>query len=159
MKKVSSLEALRALQADSLGYALIRAAQLWNTRALAQANAQSGGGFREAHTRLIPHLLSPDGIRISELARRVDVTKQAAQQLVADLVDGGFARLQPDPDDARARRVVLTPQGIAASIAGTHVLLSVERSLSPTLGKADAKALRRLLRKLLNVLEADVDAP
>lgn len=155
-KKPASLAALRRLQSTSLGYVLIRCGQLFNDRAMAKVNA-GGREFklREAHTRLLPHLQSPEGIRIGDLARRLDVTKQAVQQLVADMVAGGFVRLSADPDDARARRAALTERGISASLVGTGVLLDVERELD--LGRRDAKALHRLLSRLLAALE--VEAP
>lgn len=155
MKK-PSLSELQKLQASSLGYLLIRCGQLWNARGVAAVNAESATPMlRDAHTRLFPYLQQPGGIRITELARRLDVTKQAVQQLVADLVDQGFARLEPDPDDARARRVTLTEHGVKASLYGTGVLLGIERELTPAFGKRDAKELRQLLSRLLMILEAE----
>ena len=35
--------------------------------------------LREAHTRLLPYLQDPAGIRITDLAQAVGVTKQAVQ--------------------------------------------------------------------------------
>lgn len=123
---------------------------------MAKVNAE-GSGFklREAHTRLLPHLQDPEGIRLGDLAKKLDVTKQAVQQLIADMVEGGFVRLDPDPDDSRARRAVLTELGIASSLHGTGVLIALENELH--LGKRDAKELHRLLSRLLMALE--VEAP
>ncbi len=155
MKK-PSLDELQKLQASSLGYVLIRCGHLWNARGVAAVNAEAGKtALREAHTRLLPYLQQPGGVRITELARRLDVTKQAVQQLVAELVDQGFASLEVDPADARARRVTLTEKGVAASLHGTGVLLGIERDLTPSFGKRDAKALRQLLSRLLMILEAE----
>src|ERR1044072_3938453 len=113
----------RRLQASAVGYLLIRSGQLWNDRAIRRVNAEARGPvLREAHTRLLPHLLEPDGIRITELARRLSVTKQAVQPLVADMVEAGVLRMEIDPDDARARRVILTAHGFAAMRHGTGIL-------------------------------------
>jgi DNA-binding MarR family transcriptional regulator len=146
---------VRRLQASSVGYLLIRSGQLWNERAIRVVNAEGRGPvLREAHTRLLPHLLEPDGIRITELARRLSITKQAVQPLVADMVAAGVLRMEDDPDDARARRVILTAHGFAAMRHGTGILLDIEAALAPTVGKAAMKELRRLLASLLAALEA-----
>lgn len=146
---------LQRLQSTSLGYALIRCGQLFNERAMAKVNADAGEfRLREAHTRLLPHLQEPNGIRLGDLAKKIDVTKQAVQQLIADMVEGGFVQLDVDPDDSRARRAKLTDLGITASLHGTSVLISLENELK--LGKRDAKELHRLLSRVLMALEVEV---
>lgn len=150
------LTELQRLQSTSLGYALIRCGQLFNERAMAKVNAGAAEfKLREAHTRLLPHLQAHDGIRLGDLAKKLDVTKQAVQQLIADMVDGGFVQLDVDPDDSRARRARLTELGITASLHGTSVLIALEKELE--LGKRDAKELHRLLSRVLMALE--VEAP
>ncbi len=153
MKK--RLEQLQKRQADSLGFLLIRCGQLWNERGIAQVNLEAGAPvLREAHTKLLPHLQAPEGIRITALAERVGVTKQAVQPLVAELSEQGLVRVEPDPDDARARRVTLTALGVDAMLHGTGVLERLERDVAPALGKAEVKALKQSLRRLLAVLES-----
>ncbi|MBM4777572.1 MAG: MarR family transcriptional regulator [Archangiaceae bacterium] len=148
------LERLRKRQADSLGFLLIRCGQLWNERGISQVNAEAGRPvLREAHTKLLPYLQAPTGIRITALAEHVGVTKQAVQPLVAELARQGLVRVEPDPDDARARRVALTAAGVEAMLHGTGVLERIERDVAPALGKAELEALKRSLRRLLAVLE------
>lgn len=153
MKK--RLGQLQKRQADSLGFLLIRCGQLWNERGIAQVNLEAGAPvLREAHTKLLPHLQAPEGIRITALAERVGVTKQAVQPLVAELSEQGLVRVEPDPDDARARRVTLTALGVDAMLHGTGVLERLEREVAPALGRAEVKALKQSLRRLLAVLES-----
>jgi DNA-binding MarR family transcriptional regulator len=155
-----TLDHVRALQAESLGYLLVRAGQLWSERVLSIVHAEAGAPVvREAHTRLFPHLLAEHGIRITDLARALGVTKQAVQPLVAELAALHVVRVAPDPDDARARRVHLTEHGIAAMVHGTGVLLRVEAELAPRLGARDTAQLKRLLGKLLPLLERAQEPP
>lgn len=154
------LDHVRALQSESLGYLLLRAGQLWSERVLSIVHAEAGAPVvREAHTRLFPHLLAEGGIRITDLARVLGVTKQAIQPLVAELTELGMVRLVPDPDDARARRVLLTDHGVAAMVHGTGVLLRVEAELAPRLGTRDAAQLKRLLGQLLVLLDRSNEEP
>jgi DNA-binding MarR family transcriptional regulator len=148
------LDHVRALQAQSLGYLLLRASQLWSERVLSIVHAEAGGPVvREAHTRLFPHLLAEGGIRITDLARALNVTKQAVQPLVAELGELGMVRVIADPDDARARRVLLTDHGVAAMVHGTGVLMRIEAEVAPRLGVRDTAHLKRLLAELVPALE------
>lgn len=150
-----TLSQVQKLQASSLGYLLIRCSQIWGDRAIAQVNAEAGRPvLREAHTRLLPHLQTPDGIRITDLAKAVGVTKQAAQPLVAELALQGIVHIQPDRSDARAKRVFLTEHGLEALMHGTGVLLHIEDELAPSLGPRTRQALKTHLGKLLTVLQA-----
>ena len=154
MSRRRPLDHVQALQAESLGFLLVRAGQLWSERVLSLVNADAGAPVvREAHTRLFPHLLGQSGIRITELAKALGVTKQAVQPLVAELTELGMVRLEPDPLDARARRVHLTDHGVAAMVHGTGVLLRVEAEIAPQLAPRDLVQLKRLLGKLLPLLE------
>ena len=55
----------------------------------------------------------PDGLRPSDLAARMRVTKQALNYLLRGLEQNGYLKRQPDPDDRRARRIALTDHGRA----------------------------------------------
>src|SRR6476646_8524796 len=78
---------------------LFKAARLANERALARAAADAQRPpVRAAHTALFPHL-DFDGIRLTDLAARVGVTKQAVGQLVDDLADLGMVERISDPTD------------------------------------------------------------
>lgn len=143
------------MQASSLGYLLIRCSQIWGDRAIAAVNLEAGAPvLREAHTRLLPHLQDPAGIRITDLAQAVGVTKQAVQPLVAELATMGLVRTEADTGDARARRVYLTPFGLEALMHGTGILLQIEAQLAVRLGQRTREALKRQLAKLLAVLES-----
>jgi DNA-binding MarR family transcriptional regulator len=158
--RAPSLDELAALQASSLGYQLIRAGQLWNERAIARVNSEAGAPvLRDAHTRLFPHLLGHDGVRIVDLAARLAVTKQAIAPLVQELAELGFVRVDVDQDDARAKRVHLTRTGRAAMAHGTGVLIAIEDDVRPALGARDLRALHRQLTAVVAALTAAPEAP
>jgi DNA-binding MarR family transcriptional regulator len=53
----------------------------------------------------------------ADVAEHLGITKQAAGQLVAYLVDHGYVVRRPDPGDARARLLALTDRGRACTDA------------------------------------------
>ncbi|MFC9354210.1 MarR family winged helix-turn-helix transcriptional regulator [Arthrobacter sp. NPDC057013] len=56
-------------------------------------------------------MLVHDGVRVGEIARNLGVRVPSATEQVIKLERAGLARREPDPDDSRAVRVVLTAQG------------------------------------------------
>jgi DNA-binding MarR family transcriptional regulator len=149
-----NLEELGRRQRESVGYLLIRAGQLWNERAIHRVNALAGAPvLRESHTRLLPLLSRPEGARVTELSRRLGLTKQAVQPLVAELKALRVVASKPDPSDRRASRIVLTPQGVSGVAKGNDVLREIEAELVGEYGRSEMKVLRKLLARLLTQLE------
>lgn len=65
-----------------------------------------------AHVHITRHL-SLAGDRLTDLADRAGMTKQAMAQVVDQCEAWGLVQRTPDPHDARARRVRFTPTGLA----------------------------------------------
>ncbi|MCX4097954.1 MarR family winged helix-turn-helix transcriptional regulator [Nocardia sp. alder85J] len=61
--------------------------------------------------------MAPVGATVGEIADHLGVTKQAASQLVEELVTKGYAVRNPHPRDARARLITLTDRGWAVTRA------------------------------------------
>ena len=72
------------------------------------ARAQVGA----AHIHITRHL-PPQGARLTELAQRAGMTKQAMAALVTQCEAWGMVQREDDPRNARARRIVFTASGLA----------------------------------------------
>ncbi|MDB4976710.1 MAG: transcriptional regulator, MarR family [Myxococcaceae bacterium] len=133
---------------------LFKAARLLDEQALARVAAQQGAvRLRRSHMSLLPHL-ALEGTRITELAERLGISKQAVSQLVDDLEGFGVVERVPDPDDARARRVAFTRRGRAGFFEGLAILQTLEQELATAIGE---KPMAQLRSGLLAIL-AQVDA-
>lgn len=135
---------------------LFKASRLANERALARAAADAGAAasaVRPAHTALFPHL-DFDGIRLTELASRVGVTKQAVGQLVDDLVALGMVERIDDPTDKRAKRIRFSRRGYAGLMHGLGVLQEVEGDLRASVGARRMRELHETLRLVILALES-----
>ncbi|MFF1276917.1 MarR family winged helix-turn-helix transcriptional regulator [Streptomyces marokkonensis] len=104
-------------------------------------------GVRPAHGFAFTRL-APDGATVTDLAAHLGVTKQAASQLVDELVRKGYAERRPHPGDARARLVVLTESGWACTRAAEEAAAEVVRTWGGVLGEADVRALREVLLRI-----------
>jgi DNA-binding MarR family transcriptional regulator len=65
-----------------------------------------------AHIHITRHLTA-EGARLTDLAQRAGLTKQAMGALVSDCEAWGMVTRDPDPADARARQIRFTAAGLA----------------------------------------------
>jgi DNA-binding MarR family transcriptional regulator len=153
MVKPAELEALEKEKRASVGQLLFKCARLLDERAIARVNRAIGQPpLRPAHTNLFPHI-DFAGTRLSDIARRIGITKQAVGQLVADLAARGVVELLDDPADGRAKLVRFTAAGTTAIRHGLEVLRSIEAELGAEIGEQNMRALHRALLALLPALE------
>jgi len=92
--------------------------------------------------------LDDDGTRVSVLAERAHVSKQAMAQLVAHLEEHGYVERVPDPHDRRAKLVRATERGGEVFAIAQAMLASVDARLRQRLGDAKVEQLRTLLEEL-----------
>ncbi|QUW82980.1 MarR family transcriptional regulator [Streptomyces mirabilis] len=92
--------------------------------------------------------LAPDGATVTDLATHLGVTKQAASQLVDELVRKGYAERRPYPGDARARLVVLTERGWACTRAAEEAAADAVRAWIEVLGEGEVGVLRDRLARI-----------
>src|SRR5438132_6625144 len=93
-------------------------------------------------------LVDRTGTRLTELARRAGVTKQAMMQMIDDLQGIGCVRRTPDPEDARAKVVRLTAKGLRQRARARKALQTVESRLRRRLGPRKFEALRLTLEEV-----------
>jgi len=132
---------------------LFKAARLANEQALARVASGAGGPrVRPAHTALFPHL-DFAGIRLTDLAARVGVTKQAVGQLVDDLAALGMVERATDPDDSRAKLIRFSRRGHAALLHGLGVLRALQDDLGARVGARRMRELHETLTLVIAALE------
>jgi DNA-binding MarR family transcriptional regulator len=117
-------------------------------------NAAGFTDIRAAHANVFP-FVPPEGIQISELARRAHVRKQTMAQAVNELEELGYVERHPDPDDRRGRRVFLTRRGRKVPLVAIAAGREVEARWAALTSTANVEALRRCLLALLTELRAE----
>jgi DNA-binding MarR family transcriptional regulator len=133
-------------EAIALSAALLAVAGELTQRIHEGVVARGFEGMRPAHGFAFARL-APDGATVTDLAAHLGVTKQAASQLVDELVRKGYVERRPHPVDARARLVVLTDLGGAGPRAAAEAAADAVRAWGELLGESEMRALRdRLLR-------------
>ncbi|MFJ8822230.1 MarR family winged helix-turn-helix transcriptional regulator [Streptomyces sp. NPDC102467] len=131
-------------EAMALSAALLAAAGELTQRIHEGVLARGFEGIRPAHGFAFARLAAGDATA-TDLAGHLGVTKQAASQLVDELVRKGYAERRPHPVDARARLVVLTERGWACTRAAEEAAADAVRPWVEHLGEGEARALRAWL--------------
>lgn len=145
----AEVEALEAAKARSFAQVLLQCARRFDEQALALVRARSGLAIRPAHTALFPHV-DLAGTRLTELARRMGVSKQAVATLVDEMIEMGAFERVPDPSDARAKLIVFARRGGRLRIhEGLAVLGELEAEAERVLGCDAVRQLHRRLSELL----------
>jgi DNA-binding MarR family transcriptional regulator len=150
------LPALEIQKRASVGQLLLKCARLFNERAIERVNSRAGAPMlRPSHTNLFPHL-DFQGTRLTELAKKLGVSKQAVGQTVAELEAFGVVESITDPADARAKLVRFTPKGAESIADGLRVLGTIEQELTSEVGTDQMAALHTSLVALeAALLKAD----
>jgi len=101
---------------------------------LALANLASRDQISAAHVHITRHL-ALGGSRLTDLARAAGMSKQAMGDLVDQCTAWRLVQREPDPLDARARRVVFTPVGLAWLQAFKDAVAQAETEFREAVGK------------------------
>jgi DNA-binding MarR family transcriptional regulator len=156
--RASDWDKLEAAKQASTGQLLLKCARLLDERAVARVNRSAPKvRLRPAHTSLLPHI-DREGTRLTALAARRGISKQAIDQLVSDLERMGAVERTPDPADGRAKLVRFTARGLEAIHHGLGVLRDIERELERRVGPRAMQSLHATLAEVLVALEA-LDQP
>ena len=104
-------------------------------------------GLRPSHFRLLAHAAAP-GIRITELAELLGMTKQACGQFVTQLASSGHVVVEVPADDRRARIVQRTAQGSAALMQFAGLMTALEGGWAERVGAQRYGVFLAVLRDL-----------
>jgi DNA-binding MarR family transcriptional regulator len=105
--------------------------------------------LRASQAALVLNVDRRFGTRLTELARRAGVTKQAMMIVVDELEVRGLVRRTPDPDDGRAKVVRLTARGRTFAAECRRAVAAVEARARRDLGGRRYDGLRETLDMLL----------
>jgi DNA-binding MarR family transcriptional regulator len=94
----------------------------------------------------------PQGLRPSELAARLEISKQALNYLLGQLETRGYVTRTSDPQDMRSKRIALTDRGLATVPVIRGAVAELEVEWGARLGPERFAQLRALLVDLNDLL-------
>jgi DNA-binding MarR family transcriptional regulator len=109
---------------------------------------------RPGHAVVFLHIDRRSGSRLTDLAERSGVSKQAMMLVIDELEARGYLRRVPDPTDARAKLVRLTTKGRTCATECRRAVQSLEARTKRQLGERRYDGLRAILDELAATTDA-----
>ena len=144
-------EALPGAPEISLGVLLFIPYRHMEQRILA-AVVDAGHPITLAQARIFQRI-DHRGSRLTRLAESAQLTKQAAGFLVDQLERAGYVERAPDPQDGRARIILITPRGYDVIAVATAEQASIEAEWTHHLGPRATQGLRQTLKRLREITD------
>jgi DNA-binding MarR family transcriptional regulator len=103
-------------------------------------------GLTEAEVRILAAIRGEE-LTISELARRLGVSRQAVHKIISSLVQRKLLKLQSIDGNARDKRIVFTSIGEAMKKEAANILHELEQEVESVLGSRQFQLLKSILNK------------
>jgi DNA-binding MarR family transcriptional regulator len=132
---------------QNLGYLMLDGSLAMTAELLRELTVAGFDDLRPAHLNVVQHL-DERGSRITDLAERAGLTKQTVVHTVNALERLGYTQRVADTSDARAKLVVPTHRGQAATDTGRRIVERIEARWAKLIGASELARLRGLLLKL-----------
>jgi DNA-binding MarR family transcriptional regulator len=125
---------------------------------LADLHAAGFDDLREAHRPLLRY--PPiDGLRPTDLAARLKLSKQATNDLLRDLENLGYLRLERDPSDGRARIVRYTDRGWRLYRTGSRISRAIGQRWAHAIGQQRYDRFEATLRAIVDLNDGSKYSP
>jgi DNA-binding MarR family transcriptional regulator len=97
-----------------------------------------------AQSRLLAHM-GGKPTSMSELARRLAISRQAVHKTVAELARRGILEIREDPERGNSKLVVYTERGRQVNRAGGQIIERIEDRVAARIGRERLDELKALL--------------
>jgi DNA-binding MarR family transcriptional regulator len=103
---------------------------------------------REGHGCVFGFIDLEQGSRLTDLAERSGLTKQAVGEAVAELERKGYLERVADPEDGRAKIIKLTQRGVDAARTGRRLFKEIEDEWADRYGEERVASLRECAEEI-----------
>lgn len=136
-----------AWRSTNLGRLLLTAFSFWERAIVTKLHAAGFRDVRPAHLGVMRQL-DMGGTRITDVAERAGVTKQAMGQMVAECEKLNLVTTVPDVTDGRAKVVLFTNRGRSLIMKARSIIERTEAEVEEMLGRARNAEFRAALATL-----------
>jgi len=118
--------------------------------------AEGYADIREGYGCVFGFIDIDAGSRLTDLAERSGLTKQAVSEVIPELEALGYLTREPDPRDRRAKIIKLTPKGRDACLTGRRLFAEIEAEWAEQFGDELLSALREAAERIAAAERDDV---
>ena len=142
-----------AAEGDTLGRLLAAAERAITERTLALLDPAERGVISLSQLQLMQHICL-SSMRLTQLAERMGMSKQAVAQLVDGLEAKKLVQRTPDADDGRAKIIGYTDRGFDLIAGLLDAAMAAEAEVATALGPDELKAFKAALARIGDIQPA-----
>lgn len=146
--EAQEIDRIRRQRRENLGRLLLRAFRAFDGQVIASLREAGVPDLRRSDSAVLAFLDS-DGTRLTVLARRAGITKQAMGRIAADLEGRGLVTIEADPADSRAKIVRYTEAGWGAVVAAQGIIRELEARIAAAIGPENLPVFRDWLERVV----------
>jgi DNA-binding MarR family transcriptional regulator len=135
----------------SLGRHLYTLYRIYDSRVLAGMHSAGFKDIRPVHTDIL-RTVDVGGSRVTDIATRCNITKQAAGQVIKELVSLGYVRQMTDRKDTRVRMVVFTERGMDLIVHLGGIFKRIDSKLADAIGNQELATFRVQVDQMIEKL-------
>jgi DNA-binding MarR family transcriptional regulator len=124
---------------------LLRTRLEWVEDRLMKNAEKNGYGYVTPSMARLYSYLGSAPVPMSELARRLKISRQAVHQLVTEGINANFLEVIDSPEDKRIKLVKFSADGKKMSAVALAEIHQAEEDLAKIIGESNVKELRRIL--------------
>lgn len=121
--------------------------QRWIDSKLLAALAESGWSDLTRAQSFVFGQIDAGCTNASEIAARLNISRQAVNRTVGELVSAGYLKLHESPGQGNMRRISLTAKGKKIMHDASTIFEQIESEVEASLGKDDFRQLIQLLSR------------
>jgi DNA-binding MarR family transcriptional regulator len=125
---------------------LLNGSGWFEEQVLGEAEKHGYGFVTPSMNRLFGHMRRRP-ISISELARKMGISRQAVHQTVGEAMRHGVLEFVDSETDRRIKLVRFSERGLEMSAIAAKSIAKIENRLASRIGREDVETLRRILAK------------
>lgn len=133
----------------AVGQLLVRLLRQFRLELACGAAALGYSDLREPHTQIFGNV-GINGIRLTDLSSRAQLSLAAASDLVSDLEELGYLERKPDPSDGRAKLIFPTHRGRKALDDAGDQVAKIELAWGQLVGRPAFEDACTTLQRLLD---------
>ncbi len=146
-KEKLTQEDLNFFRSHNIGQALTEVAHDYQQSAVEKYEQLGHRNLQLSHQAIFLHL-GLEGARLTDLAERAGISKQAMGQVIDEVEQLGYVERIPAPNDRRAKIVRFTSRGLDLIKTGTEIGVDIQGRYATYISKEKMELLHEILADL-----------
>ncbi|WP_042201362.1 MarR family winged helix-turn-helix transcriptional regulator [Paenibacillus camerounensis] len=110
-----------------------------------KVSSDSGDPLNHTETHILAKLELHGRLSISDISRRISISRQGAQKVINALLERGYVETVQVEGNSRDKYIALTAEGLDVCRRMTEIKQKIEQEISAKIGEEQVKLLKQLL--------------